>query len=53
MNIKNNVKGKNILLLCENFYDYDKVIKEELYKLGANFVFLKKNCIFATEENKL
>lgn len=41
MNIKNNVKGKNILLLCENFYDYDKVIKEELYKLGANFVFLK------------
>ena len=37
----NNIKGKNILLLCENFYDYDKAIRDELLKMGANMVFLK------------
>ena len=37
----NNIKGKNVLLLCESFYGYDKAIKDELYKLGANTVFLK------------
>lgn len=37
----NNIKDKSILLLCENFYDYDKAIVDELYKLGAKNVFLK------------
>lgn len=37
----NNIKGKKILLLCENFYGYDKAIRDELYKLGAKYVFLK------------
>lgn len=40
--MENNIKGKNILLLCENFYDYDKVLERELYHLGAKKVFLKK-----------
>lgn len=32
--------GKNILLLCENFYDYDKMLKREFYNLGAQKLFL-------------
>lgn len=37
-----NITGKNILLLCENFYDYDNVLKRELYNLGAKEVYLKR-----------
>lgn len=44
----NNIKDKNILLLCENFYDYDKAIRDELYKLGANFVYLKNAQYFSS-----
>lgn len=36
------ILGKNILLICYPFFGYDKAIKEELYRLGANLVFLKK-----------
>lgn len=39
--MNNNITGKNILLLCERFYGYDIAIRDELYKLGANHVFLK------------
>ena len=42
----NNIKDKNILLLCPNFYGYDKAIKAELYNLGAKFVYLKTAKIF-------
>lgn len=42
----NNIKGKNILLLCENFYNYDLAIRDELYKLGAKNVFLKNAKFF-------
>lgn len=40
--MENNIKGKNVLLLCENFYDYDKALERELYLLGAKKVFLKR-----------
>ena len=46
--MENKIKGKNILLLCENFYDYDKKIKEELINLGANSVYLKNVEYFFT-----
>lgn len=36
------ITGKNILLICYPFFGYDEAIKEELYNLGANHVFLKK-----------
>lgn len=36
------ISGKNILLICYPFFGYDEAIKEELYRLGANLVFLKK-----------
>lgn len=35
------IKGARVLLLCENFYDYDIAIKKELIKLGATYVYLK------------
>lgn len=44
--MQNNIKGKNILLLCENFYNYDLAIRDELYKLGAKNVFLKNAKFF-------
>lgn len=34
--------GRNILLICYPFFGYDEAIKEELYHIGANYVFLKK-----------
>lgn len=40
------ITGKNILLICYPFFGYDKVIKDELYRLGANTVFLKKAVYF-------
>lgn len=36
-----NITGKTILLLCENFYGYDVAMKETLLKLGAREVVLK------------
>lgn len=44
--MNNNITGKNILLLCERFYGYDIAIRDELYKLGANYVFLKNARFF-------
>lgn len=38
---QNNVKGKKILLLCEDFFSYDQAIAEELKKMGAVDVHLK------------
>lgn len=35
------IRGKRILLVCENFYGYDIAIKNELLKLGAKTVYLK------------
>jgi len=39
MNNTNNVKGKNVLLLCDEFHGYNKKIKEALLQLGANEVY--------------
>lgn len=36
------ITSKNILLICYPFFGYDEAIKDELYRLGANHVFLKK-----------
>lgn len=44
----NNIKDKSILLLCDNFYDYDKAIVDELYKLGAKNVYLKNVRFFSS-----
>ena len=49
----NNIKDKSILLLCENFYDYDKAIVDELYKLGAKNVFLKNIKYFRSSFREL
>lgn len=35
-----NITGKDILLVCEHFYNYDVVIKNELLRLGAKNVYL-------------
>lgn len=35
------ITGKNILLVCDNFYDYDIAIRNELIRLGAHSVYLK------------
>ena len=43
---QNNIKGKRILLLCENFFDYDLAIAEELRKMGAEDVHLKESTYF-------
>lgn len=43
-----NIKDKQILLLCHNFYDYDIAIKNELIKLGAKDVFLKNAKFFCS-----
>lgn len=40
------IRGKNILLVCYPFFGFDVVIKEELLKLGAAHVFLKKAVYF-------
>ncbi len=37
----NNITGKRILLLVQNFYDYDLIIREELLRMGAKEVYLK------------
>lgn len=37
-----NITGKSILLICDNFYNYDIEIKNELLKLGAKDVYLKR-----------
>lgn len=42
-----NITGKNILLICFPFFGYDKAIRDELYKLGANYVHLKEARYFA------
>ena len=42
------IKGKNILLLCYNFFDYDKVLQQALYNLGAKNVYLKNAAYFAS-----
>ena len=42
------ITGKNILLLCYNFFDYDKVLQQELYNLGAKNVYLKNAAYFAS-----
>jgi len=42
----NNICGKTILLFCANFYGYDKVIRDNLFKLGAKEVILKDNITF-------
>lgn len=44
--MNNNIKDKNILLFCANFYGYDKAIKNCLIKLGAGNVILKDNIVF-------
>lgn len=36
------IAGKNILLICYPFFGYDEAIRDELYRLGAKTVFLKK-----------
>ena len=41
MNMADNISGKSILLLCDNFYNYDIEIRNELLKLGAKKVYLK------------
>lgn len=51
--MNNNIKDKRILLLCENFYDYDIKIKEELLKLGAKDVYLKNAEYFFTSLRNL
>ena len=35
------IKGKNILLVCYNLYEYHTAIRDALYNLGANYVHLK------------
>lgn len=47
----NNICGKTILLFCANFYGYDKVIRDNLLKLGAKEVILKDN-IFFNDDNR-
>lgn len=42
----NNVKGKRILLLCEDFFGYDQMICEELMSMGAEEVHLKNAAFF-------
>lgn len=43
-----NITGKNILLICYPFFGYDEAIRDELYKIGAKTVFLKKAEYFAS-----
>lgn len=35
-----NISGKDILLICEHFYNYDIAIRDELIRLGAKSVYL-------------
>ena len=41
--MRNNIVDKSILLIAEPFYGYDKAIKNELIRLGAKSVYLKKD----------
>lgn len=42
----NVIEGKSILIVCYPFFGFDKVIVDELYKLGAKYVHLKKSEYF-------
>lgn len=44
----NYIKDKNILLLCYNFFEYDKMLMNKLYELGAKNVYLKTAAYFAS-----
>lgn len=35
-----NITGKDILLICEHFYNYDIAVRDELLRLGAKSVYL-------------
>lgn len=42
-----NIRNRDILLMCQDFYGYDVVIKEALLKLGASNVYLVNSCFFS------
>lgn len=40
------ITNRDILLVCENFYDYDTAIRDELLRIGAKSVSLKNSQYF-------
>ena len=44
MSEMNQVQGKRILLICQDFYGYDVAMKDTLYSLGAKHVVLYNTC---------
>ena len=43
----NNITDKSILLICDNFYNYDQEIRSTLLDLGAKSVYLKRAKFFS------
>lgn len=54
MIIDNQLNGKRILLICQDFYGYDVAIRDTLYSLGAKHVVLYNAAFFrgSFRENK-